>query len=110
MSIVSVAIGTQTATISTEHSLTVQEGVGAYVLKVDLANMASGDNVEIRVKTKATPEGASQTSYLYSFSGAQTELNWHSDPVPIALGDEITCTLTQTAGTGRSFIWNLMTV
>jgi len=43
------ASGTQAATISTEHTLSTLTGAKVYTLFVDCANMADGDETEIRV-------------------------------------------------------------
>ena len=106
MAIVAAASGTQVATVNTEHSLTQQTGVGIYVLTVNLAEMAAGDTVVLKLKTKTLSGSTSQLAYAYTYSDAQTELNVYSVPVPVDV--EIICTLTQTAGSSRSFPWKLL--
>jgi len=106
MAIVSIVRNTQVATISTEHSLTQQTGVGIYVLVVDTSAMLSGDALQLRIKTKYGTGGTSRVAYLMEYSDVQIDPNKYSVPVPI--DTEIICTLTQTAGTGRSFPWNLL--
>ena len=108
MSLTSVDSGSQTATISTEHTLSTQTTAGTYVLVVDLGNLANGDVVELRLKTKAKAAGTSRLAYLATFANAQGAPNTYSIPVPV--DTEIVATLTQTAGTGRSFDWNLLTL
>lgn len=104
----SVASGTQTATIDTEHSLTTQTGVGVYVLVVDTANMQAGDSLTVRVKTKYGSGGQLRLvdGGEKIFADVQDAPNKYSIPVPV--DTEIVCTLTQTAGTGRDYPWSLL--
>jgi len=106
MALQSVAYGSQAATISTEHSLTQQTGIGIYVLLVDTSAMQSGDTVALKIKTKRHTGDSSVLAYTFTFTGVQTEPNKYSVPVPI--DTEIICTLAQTAGTGRTFPWKLL--
>lgn len=101
-----VAINTessQTATISTEHTLATITSAGTYVLAVDCANMVNGDVLELRVYTKLTASDTSQLTYYAAYKHAQGALNKLSVPVPAPI--EFKATLKQTAGTGRAFIW-----
>ena len=95
--------GVQSATISTEHTLATITTPGNYVLVVDLVNLAKGDRLELRIKTKLTSGDTSQVAYFVEYRNAQSELNSYSIPVPSPI--EFVATLKQTAGTGRSFIW-----
>ena len=106
MGLQSSALGAQAATIGTEHSLTQQTGIGIYVLMIDTTAMESGDSVDIRLKTRRTSSEPSRVAYKYTFAGAQDEPHKYSDPVPV--DTEIICTLSQTAGTGKSFPWKLL--
>ena len=106
MALVAAANGTQAATINTEHALSTQTTVGVYVLRVDCGAMASGDTTVIRLKTKALTGGTSRIEQEVSLTGAQAKPNWCSDPIPVDV--EVACTLTQTAGTGRSYPWKLL--
>lgn len=106
MGLVSVAKGTQVTIISTEHSLTQQTGIGIYVLVVDSSEMLAGDILTLRIKTKSQTGASSKTAYEIVHADAQAAPNKYSVPVPV--DTEIICTLTQTAGTARSFPWNLL--
>lgn len=108
MAVVSVGSGAQAATINTEHALAQLSGVGIYVLEVDTSALVLGDALDIRIKTTCRPTDDLKTAYLESLVGVQANKNWHSVPVPVASGDQIAVTITQTTGTGRSFPWNLM--
>ena len=106
MPFTSVGSGTQTATLDTEHTLDTETGAGVYVLVVDMANLANGDIVILRIKTKYATGGTSRLAYSAVYANIQAEPNKYSVPVPV--DTEIICTLEQTDGTGRDFPWNLL--
>ena len=106
MALSSVGSGTQTATIDTEHTLDTETDDGVYVLVVDMGNLANGDIVTLKMKTKAITGGTSRIAFQATYAHAQAEPNKYSPPVPIT--DELVCTLEQTDGTGRGFPWNLI--
>lgn len=107
MAITSTDADTQTATGS-EDTLTTQTGPGVYCLVVDTTNMASGDAITIRIKTKNQTGASSVLAYKSDFSDAQIEKQKYSQAVPI--DTEIVCTIEQTAGTNRDYDWNLLKV
>lgn len=96
--------GTQTATLTTEHTLVTWSTAGTRVLVVDLTNMAAGDYTEIRIKLKASSGGSEILHSLVPFSGAQAEPLLVSVPIPVGYGGS--CSLKQTVGTGRSYAWH----
>lgn len=106
MGLVAVASGTQAATISTEHSLTQQTGVGIYVLKVDTSAMQSGDTLVIRLKDKVLSGSSSKITQEVMLDGVQSVPDWRSDAIPNDV--EIIATIMQTAGVGRSYPWKLL--
>lgn len=106
MSLASVAHGSQTATVDTEHTLDTQTTAGVYVLVVDMTNLAAGDIVILRIKVKAVHDGTSKLAYMATYANAQAEPIKFSIPVPV--DTEIIATLEQTDGTGRAFPWNLL--
>jgi hypothetical protein len=108
MAVTSVGSGTQLAVISTEHTLDTETTAAVYVLVVDLSNMAIGDSLTLRMKTKVASGKTSRLAFERIFSHEQIEPNVYSSPVPI--DTELVCTLTQTAGTGRNFDWNLLKI
>lgn len=106
MGLVSAAQGSQPAAIDTEHSLTQQTGIGIYVLVVDTSALQAGDIVEIRIKTKCVASGTVKVAYVNTFSDEQVDPHKYTVPVPV--DSQIACTVKQTAGTGRTFPWNLL--
>lgn len=108
MAVAEVTGGTQSATVSTEHTLATSTTGKTYVLFVDTVNLANGDVVELRLKTKGRSGNSSQLAYYAVYAHVQTSPNKYSVPVPANI--EIVATLKQTAGTGRNFIWSLLSI
>lgn len=104
--------GTQTATLTTEHTLADTAAAATYVLSVDLVNMVAGDVVELRLYEMVLTSGTRRVAYYGRFEGAQPTDNKIAISVPVstALTDSgaVRATLTQTFGAaGRDFPWNL---
>lgn len=102
------ATGTQAAVISTEHTLATDTSNKNVVLAVDLNALAAGDIVELRLKTKVLSGGTSRLAWYKAYANAQGVPNVYSIPIPANI--EVVATLKQTAGTGRSFPWALLSV
>lgn len=97
--------GSQTAVISTEHTLATITTSGSFVLGVDLNNMALGDTLVLRMKLKIRSAGTTRILAEVVYQHNQTspaEVSW-----PVASTNEIVFTLEQTAGTGRAFPWEI---
>jgi len=99
------ANGSQTAIISTEHTLSTVTDAGSYVLGVDLSNLALGDKLTLRIKTKIRSVGTTRLTYIATYVNVQSIENTLS--IPIASPNEFVATLEQTAGTGRVFNWEI---
>ena len=93
----------QTATIDTEHTLATVTAVGIYQLVVDVANLALGDTLELRVYGKARSTDTERLEQFVSIEHAQTiDL---ARLLPVISPHHVKFTLKQTAGTGRAFPW-----
>lgn len=99
---------TQTAVLNTEHTLSAPTAVGVRVLVVDLANLAAGDTVELRISRAALDEGTERLVHAAAFVGPVAEPIAISPPVPMPYGG--TFTLKQTTGTPRDFPWSVETL
>jgi len=107
MALSSIQNGTQTATISTEHTLgSAVTAAGTFLLSVNTTNMVNGDVLEIRAKTKVLTGGAEAVYMLATYAHIQGDPVKMSIPIPSLYS--LTFTLKQTAGTGRSFEWNII--
>lgn len=106
MALTVAASGTQTATLTTEHTLATVTDPGVYALNVDTANLANGETLTLRLKVKTLSGGTSRQGYEAIFKHAQSEPSKFSVGVPVAV--ELVATLQQDGGTGRAFPWSLM--
>ena len=105
------ASGTQTATVTTEHTLATVSVAGVFVLNVDMANMVAGDIVELRVKKPTLAAGTTRVEYFAAFYGAQDTDDVLKTSVPIvvdATAGSCVFTLKQTFGTSRNFPWSVL--
>lgn len=105
MAVSEAAGGSQAATLDTEHTLTTQTTAGVYSLLVDLSVLAAGDAVTIRIYDKVRTAESAKIVHLVELAHAQNEPVFLSPPFPIA--DHIACSIEQTDGTARTFIWSL---
>jgi len=104
--------GTQTATVTTEHTLLDVAVAGVFTLHVDLVNMAAGDSLELRVYQIILTGGTRRVAYREIRTNAQDADDLIAISVPIA--NELTdsgslrFTLKQAAGTSRNFPWKVL--
>lgn len=112
MAVVASGSGTQTATVTTEHTLLDIAAAGVYTLHVDTVNMVAGDILELRVYQIILTSGTRRVAYLGAFQGAQPVDDLIKISIP--LGNELTdagslrFTLKQTFGTSRNFPWKVL--
>lgn len=98
--------GSQTAVLTTEHSLATITAAGVYQLRVDLDNLVNGETVRLRAKTKVRSSSSAKLEWEAYFAHEQNELNAVSPPIVSVHSVEFT--LTQTGGTGRAFEWSVV--
>lgn len=104
--------GTQTATITTEHTLLDIAIAGTFTFHVDTINMASGDTLELRIYQIILTGGTRRVAYKVTYVDVQSSDDLIKISVPIS--NELTdagalrFTLKQTAGTGRAFPWKVL--
>lgn len=103
--------GSQTATLTTEHTLFDTTAAASYVLSVDTVNMVAGDVLELRVYRMVRAAGTRRVAYYMRFDGAQPADDLIKFSVPVSCGitdsGAIRFTLKQTLGTGRAFPWSV---
>lgn len=103
--------GSQTATVSTEHTLG-GSGIttnGTYVCRVDLGNLALGDDLALRVYTKTRTADTLRLEYETRIKHVPQFKNITSPAIPIGSG-EVQFRLEQLAGTGRAFPWTILQI
>lgn len=112
MAVTANASGTQSATVTTEHTLADVSTAGVYTLHVDTVNMVAGDILELRVYQMVLTGGTRRVIFVSAFYGAQLADDLIKVTVPI--GNELTdsgalrFTLKQTFGTSRNFPWKVL--
>jgi hypothetical protein len=103
---------TQSATVTTEHTLLDVAVAGTFTLHVDKINMVAGDVLELRIYQIVLTGGTRRVAYFAAFSGPQAADDLISISVPIS--NELTdsgslrFTLKQTFGTSRNFPWKVL--
>lgn len=102
------ASGTQTATLTTEHSLYDAATNGVFALVVDVTNLAGVETVELRAYTKVLAGGSYVQAHSVTFAAGEAAPAVMSPPFLSPNG--IKFTLTQTGGTGRAFPWAVWAV
>lgn len=105
MAVTQPSSGTQTATVGTEHTLATITVAGIYVLHVDAAALAAGEELELRVYKTILAAGTERLLDVYYFKHAQGEPCLAAIPVICFTG--IRATLKQVGGTGRAYPWAL---
>ena len=101
--------GSKTAdgTEQTLNTTTPGTADGVYQTLIDVAAMAAGDVLEIRVKEKARAADTQRTVLLDVLSHAQSEPLWVSPPLILLHAWDVT--IKQTAGTNRAYPWSIRT-
>lgn len=112
MTVTAQSSNTQTATLTTEHTLVDVAVAGTFTLHVDTNAMVAGDVVELRIYQIVLTGGTRRGAYYARFEGAQPDDDKIKISVPIS--NELTdsgslrFTLKQTFGTGRNFPWKVL--
>jgi len=89
----------------TEQTLAQCAVDGVYQLVVSTANLANGEVVEFRIKTKPRDAAAAvELAYYACYAHDQSVPIKQSVPVT---GSSVDFTMTQTAGTYRAFEWSV---
>ena len=98
--------GTQSASVSTLHTLSTITASGIYCLSVDINNMILGDVLELSALVKVLTGGTSRQYFLASYAHVPQNPTVISVPIPVLW--EVVFKLRQTAGSGRSFPWEVI--
>ncbi len=112
MAVTAQGTGTQTTTVTTEHTLLDVAVAGTFTLHVDLQPILAGDVVELRIYQIVLTGGTRRVAYLARYAGAQSADDLIKISVPIS--NELTdsgslrFTLKQTFGTTRDLPWKVL--
>lgn len=112
MAVTAQGSGTQTATVTTEHTLLDVAVAGVFTLHVDTNAMVAGDALELRVYQIVLTGGTRRVAY---FGGRFGDADANdgilvSEPIANELTDagSLRFTLKQTTGTSRNFPWKVL--
>lgn len=94
----------QTATLTTEHTLATVTDAGTYQLVVDAANLASGETLTLRIYGKARSSDTEQLLYEALFAGEAITAPLLAS-LAVVSPHHAKFTLEQNGGTGRAFPW-----
>lgn len=97
--------GSQTAMISTEHTLATITTSGIWVLAVDVNNLTAGDVVELRIYGKARSSDTERLLFGPAIYGPIKPGQLLVLSPPVVSPHHAKFTLKQTNGTGRAFPW-----
>lgn len=103
---ISVASGSQNATLTTVHTLATLTTPGTYICDVDTAAMTWGEVLTLVAKVKARAGDASTVFASAIYKHVQAVPHKLSLPVPVAA--EVVFTLRQDGGTGRAYPFNIL--
>ena len=107
-----VASGSVTPTLATDTTLVTQAAPSAgavYVLKLDLAALANGEAITVRLRTRARGTDALRDTYSCSWQHAQGSDPLKVSPViPVEAGNACEVVLRQDGGTARAVPWALV--
>lgn len=112
MAVTAQGTGTQTTTVTTEHTLLDVAVAGTFTLHLDMNVMAAGDVMEVRIYQIVLTGGTRRVAYFASWSGVQNVDDKIKISVPIS--NELTdsgslrFTLTQTFGSSRAVPWKVL--
>ena len=104
-----VASGTLTAD-GTLQAMSDQTAAATYVLLVDLTNMQAGDITALSIYVKVLTGSTLHSCYYQQFFDAQLVGSQVAVSVPIPSLFEARFNLQQTAGTNRTYPWQLVSL
>ena len=106
--------GTQTTTVTTEHTVEQTNVAGVFVFEVDLNAMADGDVVELRIYKMLLTAGTSRILHYTAYYGAQPTYDKIKTSIPVM--NELTdstalqFSILQSFGSSRSIPWKVLKV
>lgn len=102
--------GTQSCTVTTEHTLVTLTDDAVYALVLDLNNLAghttTPDILEVRIKRRALTGGTTRQSIIAHYVGGLLANKVVESP-PFVVIHSCEISIKQTQGTGRSVDWSI---
>ena len=107
----SIASGSQTATLDTDHTLFTQAapaGGAAYFFRVSSANLEDSEILVLRFQSRVSALAAFEDVYRSVYRHTQSDTLKVSPIIPVEAAIEVRAILRQEGGTGRAFLWALV--
>jgi hypothetical protein len=98
---------TEYSLVNNSTTLASSTDVGVYQVFINFANMAAGDEYEIKIKEKVTSGGSQQNIYTAVLDGAQST-PFVTPTLVLMLGWDVT--VDKILGTDRSISWSIRKV
>lgn len=98
--------GTLSATAS-ENTLATLTTNNTFVLVFDLLNMANGDTIIVRIKTKVLSGGTTATIYSAMYANDQGSVTVQQS-VPVPSDQEFVATIERTTGANFNIPWKIL--
>lgn len=98
--------GSQTAVISTEHTLATVTAAGVYILSVDASALTGSDVLELRIYGKARTGDTERLLHRGTYGPTSLAIPLIQS-IPVVSPHHLRATLKQIAGTGRAYPWAL---
>ena len=102
------ASGTLTSTVTTEQTLSTLNVSKVLYPIIDCVNLAAGNFVIVRVKTKALSGGTTRTLYSKTYSWRDSGIEPMLDLPPIISDQEYVLTIQHSVATSTAFPWKIM--
>ena len=111
MAVTSFASGTQTCTVTTEHTYDVNEA-GTFVFEIDTNALAANDVLELRAYKMVLTSGTTRVAYFQAYYGVQPTDDKIKISLPISNditdATSIRFSMKQTFGTGRAIPYKIL--
>jgi len=105
--------GTQTCTVTTEHTLVTLTADGVYTLVLDLNALAGSattpDILEVRIKRRALSAGTTRQQIVAHYVGGLLPNKVVESP-PFVVIHSCEISIKQTQGTGRDIPWSIRSI
>lgn len=101
--------GTQSCTVTTEHSLATTTTAGVFVGMWNLTNAVAGDVFEVYIKTKVLTGDTAEIIYYAVYGNSLGDIPIIASP-PVVSMHSLSMFVKQAAGTSRNVPWALLQV
>lgn len=109
MALSTVGSGTQSCTVTTEHTLDTETTAGTYLAEFNLTNAVNGDAFRIRVYNKVLTGDTAEVIFDCMYANDQGANCIITTPPWVSMFST-SISITQTTGTSRNVPWSLILI